>query len=116
MLTLSTLRSLFIRFVETLGARDFLSPVTMLLVERAGKTLDETALPVALLENFAIDIQLGVSCPVFLFDPCMVADASIRYRRSNKSSRNSHASSISSRLSSISKPRHRRLARPRSSP
>ncbi|GAA5877943.1 hypothetical protein JCM16303_002787 [Sporobolomyces ruberrimus] len=51
--------NLFIRFVETLGARDFLSPVTMLLVERAGKTLDETALPVALLENFAIDIQLG---------------------------------------------------------
>ncbi|GAA6007531.1 hypothetical protein JCM11491_004197 [Sporobolomyces phaffii] len=51
--------NLFIRFVETLGSQDFLSPVTMLLVERAGKTLDESALPVALLENFAVDVQLG---------------------------------------------------------
>ncbi|GAA5903331.1 snoRNA-binding rRNA-processing protein UTP10 [Sporobolomyces salmoneus] len=51
--------NLFVRFVETLGAQDFLSPVTMLLVERAGKTLDETALPVALLENFDIHVQLG---------------------------------------------------------
>lgn len=53
--------SLFIRFVDTLGARDFVSPVTMLLAERAGKTLDQDALPVALLENFDVHIQLGVS-------------------------------------------------------
>ncbi|GAA5842726.1 hypothetical protein JCM3766R1_005764 [Sporobolomyces carnicolor] len=51
--------NLFIRFVDTLGARDFVSPVTMLLAERAGKTLDQDALPVALLENFDVHIQLG---------------------------------------------------------
>ena len=58
--------SLFVRFVETLGPRDFLSPVTMLLVERSGKSLDENALPVALIENFSIDIQLGVRSPARL--------------------------------------------------
>ncbi|GAA6060808.1 hypothetical protein JCM10212_000581 [Sporobolomyces blumeae] len=51
--------NLFVRFVETLGARDFLSAVSMLLVDRAGKSLDETALPVSLLENFSIELQLG---------------------------------------------------------
>jgi len=63
LLTLSRCNSLFVRFVETLGPRDFLSPVTMLLVERSGKSLDENALPVALVENFSIDIQLGVCSP-----------------------------------------------------
>ncbi|GAA5903947.1 hypothetical protein JCM5296_002463 [Sporobolomyces johnsonii] len=51
--------NLFVRFVETLGPRDFLSAVAMLLVDRAGKSLDESALPVALFDNFAVDVQLA---------------------------------------------------------
>ncbi|GAA5827854.1 hypothetical protein JCM11251_007703 [Rhodosporidiobolus azoricus] len=50
--------SLFVRLVETLGAKEFLSAVSMLLVDRAGK-IDESALPLALFEHFDVKIQLG---------------------------------------------------------
>ncbi|GAA5888324.1 hypothetical protein JCM6882_008581 [Rhodosporidiobolus microsporus] len=50
--------NLFVRLVETLGAKEFLSAVAMLLVDRAGK-IDESALPLTLFEHFEVDTQLG---------------------------------------------------------
>ncbi|ORY85937.1 U3 small nucleolar RNA-associated protein 10 [Leucosporidium creatinivorum] len=50
--------SLFVRFVETLGAQEFLSAVAMLLVDKEVKAVDGTALPLALFENFSVDVQL----------------------------------------------------------
>lgn len=51
---------LFVRFVETLGAREFLSAVTMLLLDK-NLANDATALPLAVVESFPVDIQLAVS-------------------------------------------------------
>lgn len=52
--------NLFVRLVETLGPKDFLSAVVMLLVDKAGKaTYEAVALPLALAEHFSVDIQLG---------------------------------------------------------
>lgn len=53
--------SLFVRFVETLGAQEFLSAVAMLLVDKEVKVVDGSSLPLALFENFSVDIQLTVS-------------------------------------------------------
>ncbi|GAA6036252.1 hypothetical protein JCM8097_006859 [Rhodosporidiobolus ruineniae] len=50
--------NLFVRLVETLGAKEFLSAVAMLLVDKAGK-VDESALPLVLFESFDVDVQLG---------------------------------------------------------
>ena len=51
---------LFVRFVETLGASEFLSAVAMLLLEKAGQTTEGSMLPIALVESFSVDIQLSV--------------------------------------------------------
>jgi U3 small nucleolar RNA-associated protein 10 len=50
--------NLFVRLVETLGAKEFLSAVSMLLVDKAGK-VDESALPLVLFEHFDVDVQLS---------------------------------------------------------
>ncbi|BGP19830.1 hypothetical protein JCM10213_003139 [Rhodosporidiobolus nylandii] len=50
--------NLFVRLVETLGAKEFLSAVAMLLVDKAGK-IDESALPLALTEHFGVEVQLA---------------------------------------------------------
>ena len=50
---------LFVRFVETLGASEFLSAVSMLLLEKAGQTTEGSMLPIALVESFSVDIQLA---------------------------------------------------------
>lgn len=52
--------NLFVRLVETLGPKEFLSAIVMLLVDKEGKaTFDSTALPLALVEHFAVDVQLA---------------------------------------------------------
>ncbi|GAA5990412.1 hypothetical protein JCM10908_007359 [Rhodotorula pacifica] len=52
--------NLFVRLVETLGAKDFLSAILMLLIDKAGKaTFEAVALPLALVEHFAVDVQLA---------------------------------------------------------
>ncbi|GAA5862132.1 hypothetical protein JCM3774_006186 [Rhodotorula dairenensis] len=52
--------NLFVRLVETLGPKDFLSAVVMLLVAKEGKaTFENVALPLALVEHFAVDVQLS---------------------------------------------------------
>ncbi|GAA5979224.1 hypothetical protein JCM11641_001966 [Rhodosporidiobolus odoratus] len=50
--------NLFVRLVETLGAKDFMSAVAMLLVDKAGK-VDESALPLALTEHFGVEVQFA---------------------------------------------------------
>ncbi|GAA5867626.1 hypothetical protein JCM8547_001319 [Rhodosporidiobolus lusitaniae] len=50
--------NLFVRLVETLGAKEFLSAVAMLLVEKAGK-VDGEPLPLVLFEHFDVDVQLS---------------------------------------------------------
>ncbi|BGP43235.1 snoRNA-binding rRNA-processing protein utp10 [Rhodotorula kratochvilovae] len=51
--------NLFTRLVETLGAKQFLSAVAMLLVDKAGKSSDAAALPLALVEHFGVETQLA---------------------------------------------------------
>lgn len=51
--------NLFTRLVETLGAKQFLSAVAMLLVDKAGKSSDAGALPLALAEHFDVATQLS---------------------------------------------------------
>ncbi|GAA5933796.1 hypothetical protein JCM3775_000286 [Rhodotorula graminis] len=52
--------NLFTRLVETLGAKQFLSAVAMLLVDKAGnKSSDAAALPLALVEHFDVATQLS---------------------------------------------------------
>lgn len=50
---------LFVRFVQTLGASDFLSCVSMLLVDKAQGT-DPNSLPLSVFESFPVDVQLSV--------------------------------------------------------
>ncbi|GAA6015436.1 hypothetical protein JCM10207_008593 [Rhodosporidiobolus poonsookiae] len=50
--------NLFVRLIETLGAKEFLSAVSMLLVDKASKA-DESALPLALFEHFGVEVQLA---------------------------------------------------------
>ncbi|KAK4702660.1 U3 small nucleolar RNA-associated protein 10, partial [Phenoliferia sp. Uapishka_3] len=49
---------LFVRFVETLGSKEFLSAVSMLLLESASPSADATELPLSVFENFSVDVQL----------------------------------------------------------
>ncbi|GAA6009387.1 snoRNA-binding rRNA-processing protein UTP10 [Rhodotorula paludigena] len=51
--------NLFTRLVETLGAKDFLSAVAMLLVDKAGKSSDAGSLPLSLVEHFSVEVQLA---------------------------------------------------------
>ena len=51
---------LFVRFVETLGSAEFLSAVSMLLLDGANPSVDATELPLSVCENFAVDVQLSV--------------------------------------------------------
>lgn len=51
---------LFVRFVQTLGASDFLSCVSMLLVDKAIKGTDPTSLPLSVFESFPVEVQLSV--------------------------------------------------------
>lgn len=60
-LTHNCICRLFVRFVETLGALDFLSAVSMLLVDKAVKAVDPTSLPLSLFESFSVGTQLLVS-------------------------------------------------------
>ncbi len=57
---------LFVRFVETLGAREFLSAVTMLLLDK-NHANDAAALPLAVVESFPVEVQLTVCSLPFLF-------------------------------------------------
>ena len=50
---------LFVRFVATLGPKEFLSAVCMLLVDRAAKPAEACALPLAVLDCFPVDVQLA---------------------------------------------------------
>lgn len=52
--------NLFVRLVETLGPKEFLSAISMLLVDKAGKATAEAAsLPLTLVEHFSVDVQLA---------------------------------------------------------
>ncbi|BGP27409.1 U3 small nucleolar RNA-associated protein 10 [Rhodotorula toruloides] len=52
--------NLFVRLVETLGPKEFLSAISMLLVDKAGKATAEAAsLPLTLIEHFSVDVQLA---------------------------------------------------------
>jgi hypothetical protein len=50
---------LFVRFVETLGPREFLSAVSLLLLDKTIKATDPNSLPLAVFEHFPIDMQLS---------------------------------------------------------
>lgn len=52
-------RRLFVRFVETLGADEFLSPVSLLLLDKSIKAVDTEALLLAIFEGFPVEVQLS---------------------------------------------------------
>lgn len=60
-------RRLFARFVETLGATEFLSAVAMLLLDKAGQTSEAADLPLAVVESFSVEVQLSVRQKLFQF-------------------------------------------------
>ncbi|KAK4048437.1 snoRNA-binding rRNA-processing protein utp10 [Microbotryomycetes sp. JL201] len=49
---------MFVKFVETLGPQDFLSAVTMLLVDKDVKSAEGAPLAVVVMETFSVEMQL----------------------------------------------------------
>ncbi|KAM0786108.1 hypothetical protein ACM66B_006918 [Microbotryomycetes sp. NB124-2] len=50
---------MLVKFVETLGAQDFLSAVTMLLVDKDVKSAEGTPLSLVVMESFPVELQLA---------------------------------------------------------